>query len=95
MSWSKYMVMAAQHSKNNAQHWFRYLRKDITKCGITFTKEEMESLCKNELLTPFQRVSLKVAFEDNSLTRQYIIGLNRKVTPSKLAEVRAKCENTD
>ena len=93
MSWSAYMIIAAQHSKNNAQHWFRYLRKDIEKCGKTFTKEEVEALCTNEALTPFQRVSLKAAFEEDSPTRQYIINLNHKVVPSKLSLLRAKYEN--
>ena len=95
MSWSDYMIMAAKHSKNNAGHWFRYLRKDIDKYGIAFTKEEVEMLCENQALSPFQRVSLKAAFEDGSLTRQHIINLNSKVIPNKLSLVRAKYENID
>ena len=39
--WSDYMIVAAQHSKYNAQHWFRYLRKDVDKCGIAL-KEAFE-----------------------------------------------------
>ena len=90
MEWIDYILMAAKHSKNSAHHWFRYLRKDIDKCGILFTKQEVELLCNNEELTPFQRVSLKAAFEEGSLTRQHIIRLNSKVIPAKLSELRKK-----
>ena len=91
--WSDYIVMAAQHSKNNARHWFRYLRKDIDKCGVLFSKEQVEELYNNDVLTPFQRVSIKAAFEEGSQTRQHIISLNQKVVPNKLATVREKFEN--
>ena len=90
MEWTEYILMAAKHSRNSAQHWFRYLRKDIEKCGILFSEQDIESLCKNEALSPFQRVSLKMAFEEGSLTRQHIIKLNSKVNPTKLAELRGK-----
>lgn len=29
-----YMIAAAKHSKNNAKHWGRYLRKEIVKGEI-------------------------------------------------------------
>ena len=93
-TWSEYIIMAAQHSKGSAAHWFRYLRKDIEKFGVLFTKQEVEDLYNNKALTPFQRVSIKYAFEENSPTRQYIIGLNRKANRNKIALVRAKYENT-
>jgi len=93
MSWSDYLLVAAQHSKNNAQHWFRYLRKDIDKCNVAFTKEDVERLYNNTTLTLFQRVSLKAAFEEGSLTREYIINLNRKVIPNKLSTIRNKYGN--
>jgi len=87
------MVMASQHSKNSAAHWFRYLRKYIDKCGKLFSKQEVEALYRNEALTPFQRISIKAAFEEGSPTRQHIISLNSEVIPTKLALVRAKHEN--
>ncbi|MCL2546411.1 MAG: hypothetical protein FWE06_04355 [Oscillospiraceae bacterium] len=95
MEWSDYIVQAAQHSKNSAGHWFRYLRKDIDKCGTLFSEREIEALYHNEALTPFQRVSLKAAFEDGSPTRQHIINLNRKVDLDKIAKLRAKYESID
>jgi hypothetical protein len=46
--------IAAPHSKGIAMHWIRYLRKDIDKCGTVFSIEDVETLCANEALTPFQ-----------------------------------------
>jgi len=83
MEWSDYIVLAARHSKNNARHWFRYLRKYIDKCGVLFSKEQVDELYANENLTPFQRVSIRAAFEDGSQTRQHIISLNQKKNPDK------------
>ena len=92
MQWVNYMEMAAQHSKYNAGHWFRYLRKVIDKYGIFITEEQLDTLYGNVALTPFQRVSLKAAFKEGTITQQHIISLNQKVIPSKLAIVRAKYE---
>ena len=93
MEWSDYMVKAARHSRHNARHWFRYLRKYIDKCGTLFTKQDVEDLYNNEALTPFQRVSIKAAFEEGSQTRQHIISLNQKVTSNRLALLRGKHDN--
>jgi len=90
MTWSDYMIKAARHSKGNAGHWFRYLRKDIDNCGEYFTKEDVDALVHNEALTPFQRVSIKAAFEEGSPTRLYIIGLNSKVNQNTIRMVREK-----
>ena len=90
MQWSDYMVMAAQHSRNNAQHWFRYLRKYIDKCGILFSIEQVDELYRNENLTPFQRVSIRAAFNEGSQTRQHIKSLNQKVAKRPL--VRDNCK---
>ena len=95
MEWSEYMLMAAQHSKNNARHWFRYLRKYIDKYDIVFQRQDLEKLCHNEALTPFQRVSLRAAFEDGSQTRQHIISLNHKVTVNKTALLTERYENIE
>jgi len=92
MSWSDYIVMAAQHSKGSARHWFRYLRKYIDKCGTVFSKKDIEDLFNNESLTPFQRVSIKAAFEDGSPTRQHILSLNSKVDRNKILLLRESYE---
>jgi len=90
MEWLDYMIMAAAHSKNNAQHWFRYLRKDIEKCGTLFSKEDVEKLSNNKELTPFQSVSLKAAFREGSQTRQHIMGLNKKVKPNRVISIKGE-----
>ena len=95
MSWSEYIEMAAQHSKGSARHWFRYLRKYIDKCGTVFTKKDIEDLFNNESLTPFQRVSIKAAFEDGSPTRQHILGLNSKADHNKILLLREKHGKTN
>ena len=90
--WSDYMILAARHSRYNAQHWFRYLRKDIDKCGTAFSIEDVNRLYNDDRLTLFQRVTLKEAFEEGSETQAYIRSLNRKVRPNMLAEIRSRYE---
>ena len=91
MTWIEYIItVAAPHSKYNAQHWFRYLRKYIDK---DIPMEQIESLYNNTALTAFQRVSLKAAFTEGSPTREYILGLNKKVIPTKLQIVMEKYGN--
>ena len=84
MEWKDYIVTVAQRSKNDSKLWFRYLRKYIDKCGSLFTLEDVESLYHNTMLTPFQRVSLRAAFDNGSETQQHIMSLNEKVIPTKL-----------
>jgi len=90
IDWVNYMIMAAQHSKGSAAHWFRYLRKDIDKYGALFTKKEIDALFDNENLTLFQRVSLRTAFEEGSPTRQHIIGLNNPAKTNMLSTIKEK-----
>ena len=91
MTWLDYIVtIAAPHSRYSAQHWFRYLRKDINK---KISKEQIEELYKNKALSAFQRVSLKAAFTEGSPTREHILSLNDKVIPNKLLIAREKYEN--
>ena len=90
MDHAQYILMAAQHSRHNAGHWFRYLRKLFSDNGTSIPREVIEQLITSDILTPFQRVSLKAALREGSETRKHIIGLNQRVVPSKLASVRAK-----
>ena len=92
MTHAEYILMAAMHSRYNAGHWFRYLRKVISEHGTSVSRETIDELYSNELLTPFQRVSLKAAFEEGTETHKHIISLNQRVVPGKLAQVRANNE---
>jgi len=93
--WSSHMELSARHSRGNARHWFRYLRKEIDKCGVTFSMDDVVALYNNEALTPFQRVSLKAAFTDGSPTRQHIQSLNNAASRNKILSVRDKYDNAE
>jgi len=90
MGWIDYMIMAAKHSKGNAKHWFRYLCKYIDKCDTVFTHADVDFLCTHESLSLFQRVTLKAAFKEDSLTRQYILAMNQPATFDMVAKIRAR-----
>ena len=93
MEWSEYIVsIAAPHSKGSAKLWFRYLRKYINGCGVLFSMDDVEALCRNDSLTPFQRVSLKAAFEEGSQTREHILSLNNKAQRNKILLVKEMYE---
>ena len=92
MTWVEYMIKAAKHSRGSAAHWFRYLRKDIEKCGSFFTEQDVEYLYNCEELSPFQRVSIKYAFEEGSPTREHVIGLNKKADRNRILLVKEKYE---
>jgi len=93
--WSSYMVLSARHSRGNARHWFRYLRKEIDKCGVSFSMDDVVALYNNEALTPFQRVSVKAAFTDGSPTRQHIQSLNNAASRNKILSVRDNYDKAD
>ena len=93
--WSSYMVLSARHSRGNARHWFRYLRKEIDKCGVSFSMDDVTALYNNEALTPFQRVSVKAAFTDGSPTRQHIQSLNNAASRNKILSLRAKYDEPE
>jgi serine/threonine-protein kinase RIO1 len=88
MTWTEYIIKAAQHSRGSAAHWFRYLRKDIDNLGTLFTQKDVDDLVQNEELTYFQRVSLKAAFEEGSPTRQHIINLNKPARLQMVSQVK-------
>ena len=90
IDWINYMIMAAQHSRGNAAHWFRYLRKDIDKYGTLFTEKEIDALFTSEHLTLFQRVSIRTAFDDGSPTRQHIAQLNNPAKTIMLSTIKEK-----
>jgi hypothetical protein len=90
MGWVDYMVTAAQHSKGNAKHWFRYLSKCVNKFGKSFTAEDMDALYSSNALTLFQRITLKSAFANESVTRKYVASLNQPADLSMISSIRAK-----
>ena len=93
MEWTDYIIKVAALSNDSAKLWFRYLRKYIDKCGYLFTLQDIDSLCNNYSLTPFQRITLKAAFEEGSQTRQHIISLNNKVDVSNTISLWEEFKN--
>ena len=53
----RYMTMGALHSKNSGNHWFRYLSKVVDNYKDPFPEDDIDTLCKSELLTPFQKLT--------------------------------------
>ncbi|TWS94373.1 hypothetical protein [Streptococcus sp. sy018] len=89
MDWYHYMIEAAQQSRFNASHWFRYLRKVIFEDYSYLTNEDVKKLLSSKELTDFQKVSLKYAVQENSPTHDYVVSLNK---PAKLANVQKLME---
>ena len=48
MDWYTYMIRAADHSKYNGSHWFRYLRKVIFENGSKLTAEDLSRLLQSK-----------------------------------------------
>lgn len=89
MEWYDYMITAAEQSRYNASHWFRYLRKVIFEETSYLTEQDVERLLASDTLTAFQKVSLKYALEEDSPTHQHVISLNK---PAKLSNVKQLLE---
>ena len=74
-----HLIRAARHSRYNACHWFRYLRKEVDEEGrIRISPAEAEALLSGDDLTMFQKVSLRCAMQQDSPTNRYIAALNRR-----------------
>ena len=89
MDWYTYMINAAEHSKYNGTHWFRYLRKVILDGSSKLTAHDITRLLQSEELTNFQKVSLKYAVQEGSPTHEYVLSLNR---PARLTNITALME---
>lgn len=86
MDWYTYMIRAAEHSKYNGAHWFRYLRKVILDGETKLTAHDLERLLQASELSNFQKISLKYAMQEGSPTHEHVLSLNR---PAKLRNINA------
>ena len=89
MTWYEFMINAAQQSRHNARHWFRYLRKVIFEDCIYLTDEDVDRLLASDELTAFQKVSLEFAVQQGSPTHEHVVSLNKS---AKIDEVRQLLE---
>lgn len=74
----KYLISAAEHSRYNAKHWFRYLRKMIVNDKVLITDAEINTLYQSNQLTNFQKVTLKHAMVKGTPTYNFVTSLNKK-----------------
>ncbi|UHR02948.1 hypothetical protein LV469_01305 [Peptoniphilus sp. GNH] len=87
-----YMVMAAEHSKYNANHWFRYLSKVIYEDSIYIDDDTFNKLYKSNKLTKYQKVTLKLAIKKGSSVNECVISLNK---PAKLKNLQEYFKRKD
>ena len=90
MTWYDFMINAAEQSRHNTRHWFRYLRKVIFEDYTHLTDEDIEKLLISDELTAFQKVSLEFAVKQGSQTHEHVVSLNK---PVKVDEVRKLMED--
>lgn len=90
MTWYEFMIQAAEHSRHNARHWFRYLRKVIFDDYTHLTDEDIERLLNSEELTAFQKVSLEFAVQQGTPTHEHVVSLNK---PANIDAVRKLMED--
>ncbi len=75
MTGYEFVIKAAQIAKDDGDHWFRYLNKIINEKGIQITDEDVSKALKSNLLTGFQKVTLKDAVTIGTYTHEYISSL--------------------
>lgn len=90
MTWYDFMINAAQQSRYNARHWFRYLRKVIFEDCTYLTDEDVKNLLNSTELTAFQKVSLEFAVQQDSPTHEHVVSLNKS---ANVDEVRKLLED--
>lgn len=90
MTWYEFMINAAQQSRHNARHWFRYLRKVIFEDYTYLTDEDIEKLFTSDELTAFQKISLEFAVQQGTPTHEHVVSLDR---PANIEGVRKLMED--
>lgn len=71
------MVLTASLTREDLDHWFRYLSKCFSYSKNYISQETFQALWESEGLRPFQKVSLKRAMVKDSPTRAYVTGLTQ------------------
>ncbi len=86
----KYYKKAALHSRYNADHWFRYLRKFIIDDGCKLSDNEINILLNSSELTMYQKITLKRALIEGSKTNIKVLSQNKKAKTPMLDQIRRK-----
>lgn len=72
-----YIVLTASLTREDLDHWFRYLSKCFSHDKNHISQETFKALWESEDLRPFQKVSLKRTMVKDSPTRAYVTGLTQ------------------
>ena len=89
----RYLLRAAIHSKYNAKHWARYLRKEIVNGETKILPEEVDWLMERKELSAFQKIFLKRTMIKGTPTYQYVKELNEPVKKEKLEHLMKHLAN--
>lgn len=68
----EFLIMAAQITKGDGDHWFRYLHKVINEKGILLQDWEIDKALHSNQLTDFQKVTLVDATTEGTHTHEFI-----------------------
>ena len=90
MSRAEYLIRAASHSRYNAGHWMRYLRKELIDGRSRLTQKDIDTVLSSDKLTMFQKVSFKRAMQVGTETNLAVSSLNRRVRPTMLDTLQRK-----
>ena len=90
-----YLLRAAEHSRFNARHWLRYLRKEIVNGKVRLTAQEIDLLVNNDKLTMYQKISLKRAMTPGTPTYQFVKELNEPAKTPMLDKIIRSRQNGD
>lgn len=91
----KNLIRAAQDSRYHAKQWFRYLRKELVDGKSRLSALQIESFLESSEVTLFQKVTLKRAMQENTITNRRVSALNKKAEPKMLDAVRRKRRYAD
>lgn len=83
-----HLLRAAQDSYGDARLWYRYLRKEFKEDSCRIDPDGIDYLLNSDVLSMFQKVSLKRAVTPGSPTNICITNLNKKATTPMLDAIR-------
>ena len=87
------LIEASHESAFNANHWFRYLRKEFDKKQCKLNEFEINKLLKSNDLTMFQKITFKRAIQSGTPTNLYVAGLNQQAKTNMLGEIMRRYQN--
>jgi len=87
------LIEASRKSEFNANHWFRYLRKEFDKEQCKLDEFEINKFLNSNDLTMFQKISFKRAIQSGTPTNLYVISLNQQAKTNMFDEIMRRHQN--